>query len=157
MSLRVSNLFYLSSLYFFFFFCRKYPQLCFLWEPITRYIGDSLIDPCSFSRRRIPAFCCCCYCCFFVFLVHMEVPTPGVESELQLLAYISATAMSDPSHICELHHNSWQHWIPNPLSRARDRTCVPPHGLVAFVTTEPLWELQIRGFSTSFFVFFCHF
>ena len=27
---------------------------------------------------------------------HMEVPRLGVESELQLLAYATATAMSDP-------------------------------------------------------------
>ena len=37
---------------------------------------------------------------FFVFLGphprHMEVPRLGVESELQLLAYTTATAMPDP-------------------------------------------------------------
>ena len=31
-----------------------------------------------------------------------------------------ATAMPDPSRVCELHHSSWQHWILNPLSEARD-------------------------------------
>ena len=35
-----------------------------------------------------------------------------------------ATAMWDPSHIRNLHHSSQQHLIPNPLSRARDRTHV---------------------------------
>ena len=29
----------------------------------------------------------------------------------------------DPSHVCDLYHSSWQHWIPNPLSKARDGTC----------------------------------
>ena len=29
-------------------------------------------------------------------LQHMEIPRPGVESELQLLAYTTATAMPDP-------------------------------------------------------------
>ena len=29
-------------------------------------------------------------------LQHMEVPRPGAESELQLLAYTTATAMPDP-------------------------------------------------------------
>ena len=32
----------------------------------------------------------------------MEVPRLGVEPELQLLAYTTATAMLDPSHICDL-------------------------------------------------------
>ena len=29
----------------------------------------------------------------------------------------------DPSLIYDLHHSSWQHWIVNPLSEARDGTC----------------------------------
>ena len=53
---------------------------------------------------------------------HMEVSRQGVESELQLLAYTTAAAMQDPSCICHLEHNSWQRWILNPLSEARDRT-----------------------------------
>ena len=55
---------------------------------------------------------------------HMEVPRLGVESELQLLAYITVTAMGDPSLVCNLHHSSWQRGIVNPLSEARDRTCI---------------------------------
>ena len=39
-------------------------------------------------------------------------------------AYAITTAKSDPSHICDLHHSLWQHWILNPLSEARDRTCI---------------------------------
>ena len=54
----------------------------------------------------------------------MEVPRIGVESELQLPAYATAMAMWDPDHICDLHHSSWQHWIPDPLSEARDRTYI---------------------------------
>ena len=50
---------------------------------------------------------------------HMEVPRPGVESELQLRACTTATAMR---HACDLHHDSWQWWILNPLNRARDGT-----------------------------------
>ena len=52
---------------------------------------------------------------FFCFLgpypQHMEVPRLGVESELQLLAYITATAMQGPSDICNLHHSSRQRQI----------------------------------------------
>ena len=55
---------------------------------------------------------------------HMEIPRLGVESELQLPAYATAMAMWDPDHICDLHHSSWQHWILNPLSEARDRTLI---------------------------------
>ena len=53
---------------------------------------------------------------------HMEVPRLGVKSELQLLAYVTATAIQDPSHICDLHHGSRQCRIFNPLSEARDGT-----------------------------------
>ena len=67
---------------------------------------------------------------FFCFLGphlrHMEVPRRGVTSELQLLAYATATARisQDPSHTGNLHHSSWQHRVPNPLSEARDGTRV---------------------------------
>ena len=36
----------------------------------------------------------------------------------------TATATWDPSHVCDLHHGSWQHRILNPLSEARNRTCI---------------------------------
>jgi len=50
----------------------------------------------------------------------MEVPRLEVESELQLLAYATATATPDPSHVCDLYHSSQQHRILNPLSETRD-------------------------------------
>ena len=56
---------------------------------------------------------------------HMEVPGLGVELELQLLTYTTATAMQNLSHVCSLHHSSRQCWILNPLSKARDQTCIP--------------------------------
>ena len=55
---------------------------------------------------------------------HMEVPRLGVELELELPAYITATAMWDPSHVCDVHHILWQRRILNSLSKARDGTCV---------------------------------
>ena len=62
---------------------------------------------------------------FFCFLgphpQHMEVPRRRVQSELQPLAYARATAMQDPSCVCNLQHSSRQHQILNPLSEARDR------------------------------------
>ena len=38
--------------------------------------------------------------------------------------YTTATATWDPSHLCNLYHRSRQHWILNPLSKARNQTCV---------------------------------
>ena len=55
---------------------------------------------------------------------HMEVPRLGVKSKLQLLVYSIATATRDPSHVCDLHQDSWQHRIPDPLSQARVQTCI---------------------------------
>ena len=67
--------------------------------------------------------------CFLFFVKgphprHMEIPRLGFESELQLLAYSTATAIPDPSPICNLYHNSGQCRILNPLSEARDQTCL---------------------------------
>ena len=55
---------------------------------------------------------------------HMKVPSLGVKLEPQLLAYTTATATWDPSQVCDLHHSSKQRQIPDPLSKARDRTCI---------------------------------
>ena len=32
--------------------------------------------------------------------------------------------MPDLSCVYDLHHGSWQHWIPSPLSGLRDQTCI---------------------------------
>ena len=64
----------------------------------------------------------------FVFLRphlrHMEVPRLGVESELQLPAYTTATATPDPSRSCSQCCSLQQCWILNPLSDARDCTSI---------------------------------
>ena len=51
-------------------------------------------------------------------------PGLGVKSELQLPAYTTAIATWDPNHGWDLHHRSRQQQIPNPLSEARDGTCI---------------------------------
>ena len=61
---------------------------------------------------------------FWLHLQHMEVPRLGVKLELQLLAYTPTTAMWDLSCVWDLHHSSRQCRILNPLSKARDRTCI---------------------------------
>ena len=58
--------------------------------------------------------------CFRAAPGHTEVPRLGVKSELQLLAYATATATPDLSRVCNLHHSSRQYRILNPLSEARD-------------------------------------
>ena len=61
---------------------------------------------------------------FFCFLEphlqNMEVLRLGVESELQLLTYTTATAMPDLSRMCKLHHSLQPYQILNPLSEPRD-------------------------------------
>ena len=82
---------------------------------------------------------------FFAFLGpyprHKEVPTLGVESELKLLAYTTATAKPDLRWVCDL----WQHQILNPLSQARDWT----HILTD--TSQVLNPLSHSGNSSIFF------
>ena len=67
---------------------------------------------------------------FFVFLSfflglhprHMKLPKLGVELELELPAYATATARPELSCICHLHHGSRQCQTLNSLSKARDQT-----------------------------------
>ena len=54
----------------------------------------------------------------------MEAPRLEVEWELYPLAYTTAIATRDPKTVCDLHYSSWQCGITNPLSEARDRTCI---------------------------------
>ena len=54
----------------------------------------------------------------------MEVARVGVKSELQLPACTTATAMQDPSCVCDLHHSSQQPQIADPWSKARDPNCI---------------------------------
>ena len=71
----------------------------------------------------------------------MVVPKLEVESELQVLAYATATAMPDMSHVYDLHHSSQQHWILNPLNEARDRTHILMDNSQGYYPSEPQWEL----------------
>ena len=60
-------------------------------------------------------------CLLGLYLQHMEVSRLGVESEMQMLAYTTATATSDPRCIY-LHHSSQQCKVLNPLNKARNWT-----------------------------------
>ena len=67
-------------------------------------------------------FCFVLFCFLGPHLQHMEVSRLEVEWELP--AYTTATAAPDPSHVCDPHYSSWQCQICNPLSEARNRTCI---------------------------------
>ena len=64
------------------------------------------------------------FCFFELYPWRVEVPRLGVESELHLPAYPTATAMPDLSRVCNLLHSSQQCRVSDPLSEARDRTHV---------------------------------
>ena len=57
-------------------------------------------------------------------------------------SYATGTATLDPSHICHLHHSLRQHWILNPLSKARDETYIltgtTVRSLICWATTGTL-------------------
>ena len=72
-------------------------------------------------------------------LGHMEFPRLGFEKELRLPAYTTATATWDPSLVCDLHCSSRQGRILNPLSEARDRTCILTD--TGWIRFPPQWEL----------------
>ena len=73
------------------------------------------------SQRKLPSMYSF-ISLFFVFLGlllwHMEVPRLGYSRELSMLTYTTATAIQDPSRVCDLHHSLQQRWIPDPLSEA---------------------------------------
>ena len=71
-----------------------------------------------------------------LYMWHMIVPSLGVELELQLLAYTTATTTRDLS----LHQSSWQPQILSALSEARDRTHILMDTF-GFITAETRWEL----------------
>ena len=91
----------------------------FTWKPIWKYTAR-FRDLSSFLPFLSPSF----FLSFWLHLPHMEVPRLGVESELHLSDCSTTTAMPDLRHIYDLHHSSWQCWIPNPLSKPRGRTRV---------------------------------
>ena len=77
----------------------------------------------------------------------MEIPRLGAESELQLPAYTTATAVPDPGRICKIHRNSGQHWILNPLSKARDRTYI-------LMNTSRVLNLLSHNRNSNFIIFY---
>jgi len=74
---------------------------------------------------------------FVVFVVVLlfrvaDVPCGSSQArgQIRATAYATATAMQEPSHICDLHHSSQQCQILNPLNEARNG---------AHILTDPSW------------------
>ena len=85
----------------------------------------------------------------------MGAPSLGVELELQLPAYATANAPPDLSHVRNLPYGSWQHWILNPLSKARNPTHIlmdtrQVHKLLSHNGNSRTWGSFDDGFLSSF-------
>ena len=72
----------------------------------------------------------------------MEVPRPGVEWELQLPSYATATATPDLNQICDPRWSSWQYQILNLLSKARAPTRILMNTRQVLKPTELQQELH---------------
>ena len=95
-----------------------------LFDPISHSL-DSTHRNKKHQHIKLCVQKCFLQCVFFFLgpnLQHMEVPRVGVESELQLQAYTTATATPCQSHIFDLHSDLQQCQILNPLTEARDQT-----------------------------------
>ena len=98
-----------------------------IWSRATTYPPPPRLSPIALSGARDIVFIL--YLFIYLFILSftflgphprpMEVPRPGVQLELWLLAYTTATATPDLSLVCNLHHSSRQCQIPNPLSETR--------------------------------------
>ena len=70
--------------------------------------------------------------CLFVFVLLFFRAAPTVYGSSQARGQIRATAAglhtATATHalncVCNLHHSSWQSWIPDPTREARDQTCI---------------------------------
>ena len=61
------------------------------------------------------------YLCIYIYFLLFRA-APAAYGHSQARDLIRAAAASLPhSHICNLHHSSWQRWILNPLIEVRDR------------------------------------
>ena len=61
---------------------------------------------------------------YFIFFLFRAAPVAykrlGIDSELQLPVYTTATTVWDPDLVCGLRHSSWECRILDPLSEVGD-------------------------------------
>ena len=79
------------------------------------------------ATMRTPSFFFFFFFCLFCLFRATPVAYGGSQAGGLIGAYTTATAMPDPSRLCDLHHSSWQCWILDPLSKARGLN-LQPHG-----------------------------
>ena len=96
---------------------------------------------------------------YFCFLgLHLQCMYGSSQARCQIrqmLAYTTATATQDLSRLCDLHYNSRQRWIPNPLTVARDWSCIlVDTSHICFCCTTTVTPRPICFFCFLFF-FFC--
>ena len=90
----------------------------------------------------------------FAFLLFRAVPMAYGSSQAReriratAASQATATVTWDLNHISDLHHSSQQHHIPNPLSKARDRTHIPMY------TCGIHFHCTVTGTLKPFFSFF---
>ena len=118
-------------------------QECPLSCPLLPCRGGASLNPYPFLFK------------FYLFLLglhplHMEVARPGVDLELELLAYTTATTTWDLNHVCDLHCSLQQRWILNPQSGARDWPTSSWIQLVQPFTAKPEQELLFLFFKSIF-------
>lgn len=76
------------------------------------------------SKQFFPGFFF--FCLVFCFLFFRAAPTVYGSSQARgqiggvAASLRQAMSMPDLSLVCKLHHSPLQHWIPDPLSEARD-------------------------------------
>ena len=86
---------------------------------VNQPTGSQLMGPCLDTNLNWANF-------FFVFCLLRATPVAygASQARRRVEAVAMTTATWYLSHVCNLHHSSWQCWILNPLSEARDRTRV---------------------------------
>ena len=110
------------------------PQRCGILNPLsevrdqTLFLTETMSNPYPSEPQQELKICpFCLFVCFLgPHLWHMEAPWLEAELEPQPPACPTATAMPDPSHICNPHHNQW-HCHPYPTERGQGSN-LHPHG-----------------------------
>ena len=112
---------------------------CFLEQSSPGLVHVQMVDVFGcYAQLSFPFFLFFFFLFFFFFRIlfiylfnlglHLQcMEVPSAIPTATLLAYATATAMPDPSRICNSCHSSRQCWSLNPLRGARDLN-LRPHG-----------------------------
>ena len=128
-----------------------YPQWDLNKTHWTGSLNFDVIKPNIFALFRfVGGFCCCClFFSFMAVLVAHGSSQPRDWIGAAAVAYTTAMATLDLSHICNLCCSLRQHWILNPLSQARSQN-PHPHRDVGSLTHWAAMEILVCRFSSYF-------